>query len=72
MYYVNVNGKYYRFVDVPGNGNCFYYSVLRHRSLAQRFGKGDSMSLHQYLSSIVSTSTYSRGLRKATLRTNER
>jgi len=55
MYYVNVNGKYYRLVDVPGNGNCFYYSVLRHRSLAQRFGKGDSMSLRQYLSSIVST-----------------
>jgi len=55
MYYVNVNGKYYRFVDVPGNGNCFYYSVLRHRSLEQSFGKGDSISLRQYLSSIVST-----------------
>ena len=31
------------------------HSVLRHRTLAQRFGKGDSMSLRQYLSSIVST-----------------
>ena len=55
MYYVNVNGKYYRFVDVPGNGNCFYYSVLRHQSLEQRFDKSDSASLRQYLSSVVST-----------------
>ena len=55
MYYVNVNEKYYRFVDVPGNGNCFYYSVLRHQSLEQRFDKSDSASLRQYLSSVVST-----------------
>jgi len=29
-----------------------FYSVLRHRSLAERFGKDDQMSLRQYLSSV--------------------
>jgi len=32
-----------------------FYSVLRHRSLAERFGKDDQMSLRQYLSSVVLT-----------------
>ena len=53
MYYVNVNGKHFRFIDVTGNGNCFFHSVLKHHSLAERFGKDDQMSLRQYLSSVV-------------------
>jgi len=29
-----------------------FYGVLKHRSLAERFGKDDQMSLRQYLSSL--------------------
>ena len=51
-YYVNVNRKIFRFVDVPGDGDCFYHSVLRHYDLGRRFS--DVKSLRQFLTGMVS------------------
>ena len=47
MYYVNVNDQYFRFVDVPGDGDCFYHSVLRDYELGKRFD--DVQSLREFL-----------------------
>jgi hypothetical protein len=43
MYYVNVNDQYFRFVDVPGDGDCFYHSVLRDYELEKRFDDVQSL-----------------------------
>ena len=52
MYYVNVNDQYFRFVDVPGDGDCFYHSVLRDYELGKRFD--DVQSLREFFTGMVS------------------
>ena len=46
MHYLHVNGQHFRFVDVPGDGDCFYHSVLRNSILAKRFTNVHSLRLH--------------------------
>ena len=26
---ININGNYFKFIDVPGDGDCFYHSILQ-------------------------------------------
>lgn len=52
VYYVNIKGQYFRLVDVPGDGDCFYHSVLRNTNLAKRFSNANS--LRQYVTDMVS------------------
>ena len=34
---LNFNGKYFLFIDVIGDGACFYYSLLKHREINEKF-----------------------------------
>ena len=34
---VNLNNNYFRFVDVPGDGNCFFHTVLKVEELKHKF-----------------------------------
>ena len=49
--YVNIAGNYFRFVDVPGDGDCFHHSVLKNSNMSNRFK--DVEELRLYLSSMV-------------------
>ena len=44
-YYLNINGNYFKFVDVPGDGDCFYHSILKNSILSKRFGSVQEMKL---------------------------
>ena len=39
-YYLNINGYYFKFVYVPGDGDCFYHSIL-----SKRFGSVQEIKL---------------------------
>ena len=36
-YLLNINASYFKFVDVPGDGDCFFHSVLKNKSFAFKF-----------------------------------
>ena len=44
-YYLNINGYYLKFVYVPGDGDCFYHSILKNSILSQRFGSVQEMKV---------------------------
>ena len=54
QYMVNVNGHYFRLEDVPGDGNCFYSSILKSRLLPIRHD--DVYELRRYLMTTACTS----------------
>ena len=35
--HLNFNGDYFKFIDVPGDGDCFYHSVLKYHNLQEKF-----------------------------------
>ena len=37
FYYLNVNSNYLKIVDVPGDGDRFYHSVLQINDLSKKF-----------------------------------
>ena len=45
IYYLNIKGQNFRLINVLGNGDCFYYSVLRNTSLAECFKNTNSLRL---------------------------
>ena len=51
IYYLNIKGQYFRLIDVPGDGDCFYHSVLTNTSLAECFKNANLLRL--YITSIV-------------------
>ena len=51
LYLVNVNGLYFKFVDVPGDGDCFFHSLLKKNSFAAKFPNVKQLRL--YLSYTV-------------------
>ena len=50
-YLLNINASYFKFVDVPGDGDCFFHSVLKNKSFAVRFTS--VQQLRTYLSYTV-------------------
>ena len=50
-YICNLNGNYFKFIDVPGDGDCFFHSVLKHSILS---GKYDNVKeIRSYLKQVV-------------------
>ena len=49
--YLTYNGDDFKFIDVPGDGDCFYHSVLNYGSLQRRFN--GVWELRQYLKNTV-------------------
>ena len=43
---MNVKGNYFSFVDVPGDGDCFYHSVLKHPHMTDRFHTVQALRLY--------------------------
>ena len=43
---LNVKGNYFSFVDVPGDGDCFYHSVLKHPHMTDRFHTVQALRLY--------------------------
>ena len=37
QYIVNVDGYNFEFVDVPGDGNCYYHCILKLPFLSEQF-----------------------------------
>ena len=50
-YFLNINASYFKLVDVPGDGDCFFHSVLKNNSLAVKFTSVEQIMF--YLSYIV-------------------
>ena len=50
-YFVNVNNLYFKFVDVPGDGDYFFHSLLKNNSFAAKFPNVQQLRL--YLSYTV-------------------
>ena len=48
---MNVKGDYFLFIDVPGDGDCFYHSVLKHPHMTNKFN--GVQHLRQYLRNSV-------------------
>ena len=36
-YVVNVNGKYFKFIDVPGDGDCYFHCCLKNPYVSDKF-----------------------------------
>jgi len=54
QYIVNFYGRNFKFIDVPGDGNCFYHSVLKVKELSNKFE--NAYRLREYLiNSVLST-----------------
>ena len=49
--YLTYNGDDYKFIDVPGDGDCFYHSVLNYDPLRRRFN--GVWELRQYMRNAV-------------------
>ena len=48
---VNVNGHHFKFVDVNGDGDCFFHSMLKNQLMSNQFKNVQEMSI--YLRQIV-------------------
>ena len=44
--YVNVNGSHFKFIDVDGEGNCLYHSILKNNNLSSRFQRVRRLRSH--------------------------
>ena len=51
QYYLNIDGEYFRFVDVPGDGNRFYHCILKDRDISSRFHNVEPV--RRYLRAMV-------------------
>ena len=49
--YLRFNGDYFKFIDVPGDGDCFYHIVLNYDRLHRRFN--GVLELRQYMRNVV-------------------
>ena len=43
VYYVNVEDKYFKFHDVPGDGNCYYHSILMYSKFFNSYKNIESL-----------------------------
>ena len=43
---VNVNGYYFKFIDVPGDGDCFFHSMLQEKTISYRFKDVQAIRFH--------------------------
>ena len=48
---LNFNGNYFKFVDVPGDGGCFYLSILKYKYIYHNFNR--VQELREYLRQMV-------------------
>ena len=53
-YHISQNEQFFKLVDVPGDGDCFYYSVLKIKSLSDRFPNVQSLRSH-LINTVLST-----------------
>ena len=44
--YVNANGSIFKFIDVPGDGDCFYHSVLKDHNISNQFSCVQDIRCH--------------------------
>ena len=52
QYIVNWNDKYFKLVDVPGDGDCYFHSILKNTLLSEHFSSSDDIRL--YLTKLFS------------------
>ena len=51
QYVVNVDGNNFKFIDVPGDGNCYYHCILKLSFLLEQFD--NTNDIRSYLSQTV-------------------
>ena len=42
----NVNGSYFKLVDVPGDGDCFFHSVFKNNIVSAQFSSIQDLRCH--------------------------
>ena len=58
--YLNYDGECMKFIDVPGDGEIFYHSVLKYNNLSDTFN--GVTHLRQYLRDTISQLYYNNSL----------
>ena len=58
--YLSFNGDDFKFIDVPGDGDCFYHSVLKYGSIQDKFN--GVQELRQYMRDIIAYLYYNDGV----------